>query len=103
MRRKNRHEFEFWHIITLIIIAVFFYVWQQGLITNLGYRIQKTETKHKELLTENRQLQAQSLSLKSISAIRTRLQEFGLPLVEPKSWNIYYSKSGTEKTPGNSW
>ncbi|MFH1903415.1 MAG: hypothetical protein ABIK20_05130 [Candidatus Omnitrophota bacterium] len=99
MRRKKKQGFEFWHIVVLLLIAIFFYVWQQGLIVNQGYGIGKAEIRHKELLTENRQLQAQALSLKSISAIRARLQKFGLPLVEPKSWNIY--KSGTEKTPRN--
>ena len=90
MRRKKKQGFEFWHIVVLFLIAIFFYVWQQGLIVNQGYRIGKAEISYKELLTENRQLQAQALSLKSISAIRSRLQKFGLPLVEPKSWNIYY-------------
>jgi hypothetical protein len=89
MRRKKKQEFEFWHIIVLLLIAIFFYVWQQGLIVNQGYRIGKAEIRYKEFLTENRQLQAQALSLKSISAIRSRLQKFSLPLVEPKSWNIY--------------
>ena len=89
MRRKKKQEFKFWHIVALIIVAIFFYVWQQGLVVNLGYRIGKAEIGYKELLTENRQLQAQALSLKSISAIRSRLQKFGLPLIEPKSWNIY--------------
>ena len=90
MRRKKKQGFEFWHIVVLFLIAIFSYVWQQGLIVNQGYRIGKAEIRYKELLTENRQLQAQALSLKSISAIRYRLQKFGLPLVEPKSWNIYY-------------
>lgn len=89
MRRKKKQEFEFWHIVVLLIVGIFFYVWQQGLIVNQGYRLGKAETRYKDLLTENRQLQAQALSLKSISAIRSRLQKFGLPLVEPKSWNIY--------------
>ena len=89
MRRKKKQGFEFWHIVVLLLVAIFFYVWQQGLIVNQGYRIGKAEIGYKELLTENRQLQAQALSLKSISAIRSRLQKFNLPLVEPKSWNIY--------------
>ena len=89
MRRKKKQGLEFWHIVTLIIVAILFYVWQQGLIVNQGYRIGKAEIRYKERLTENRQLQAQALSLKSISAIRARLQKFGLPLVEPNSWNIY--------------
>ena len=88
-RKKKRQGFEFWHIVALLFVAMFFYVWQKGVITNQGLMIGKAETKYKELLTENRQLQAQSLSLKSVSAIRDRLQKFGLPLVEPKSWNIY--------------
>ncbi len=89
MRRKKKQEFKFWHVVALIIVSILFYVWQQGLIVNLGYRIGKAEKEYKELLTENRQLQAQALSLKSTSAIRSRLQKFGLPLVEPKFWNIY--------------
>ena len=89
MRRKKKQGFEFWHIVVLFFIAIFSYVWQQGVIRNQGYRIGKAESSYKEFLTENRQLQAQALSLKSISAIRFRLQEFGLPMVEPKSWNIY--------------
>ena len=89
MRRKQKQGFEFWHIVVLVLIAIYFRVWQQGVIRNQGYRIGEAEIRYKELLTENRQLQAQALSLKSISAIRSRLQKFGLPLVEPKSWNIY--------------
>ena len=89
MRRKKKQGFEFWHIVVLFFIAIFSYVWQQGVIRNQGYRIGKAESSYKEFLTENRQLQAQAFSLKSISAIRSRLQEFGLTLVEPKSWNIY--------------
>ena len=89
MRRKKKKEFKFRHTVVLLLIAIFFYVWQQGLIVNQGYRIGKAEIRYKELLMENRQLQAQALSLKSISAIRFRLHKFGLPLVEPKSWNIY--------------
>ncbi|MFA5393656.1 MAG: hypothetical protein WC081_05785 [Candidatus Ratteibacteria bacterium] len=89
MRRKKKQGFEFWHIVTLFLIAILAYVWQQGLIVNQGYRIGTAEIRYKELLTENRQLQAQALSLKSTSAIRSRLQKFGLPLVEPKSWNVY--------------
>ena len=98
MRRKKKQEFKFWHIVTLILVAAFFYVWQQGLITSLGYRIQEAETGYKELLTENRQLQARVLLLRSTSAIRARMQEFGLPLVEPKSWNVYYL-NGTRCRP----
>ena len=90
MRRKKKKGFEFWHIVVLLLVAILFYVLQQGLIGNLGYRLGTAEIRHKELLTENRQLQAQALSLKSISAIRSRLQKFGLPLVEPKSWNVYH-------------
>ncbi len=89
MRRKKKQGFEFWHIVILSLIAILFYVWQQGLIVNRGYRIGEAEIRYRELLTENRQLQAQALSLKSVSAIRSRLQKFSLPLVEPKSWNIY--------------
>jgi hypothetical protein len=89
MRRKKKQGFEFWHIVVLLLIAIFFYVWQQGVIVSRGYQIGKAEIRYKELLTENRQLQAQAFSLKSISAIRSRLQKFGLTLVEPKSWNIY--------------
>ncbi|MFH2069333.1 MAG: hypothetical protein ABII89_07745 [Candidatus Omnitrophota bacterium] len=89
MRRKKKQGFKFWHIVLLLLVAIFFYVWQQGLIINLGYQLGEAEIRHKELLTENRQLRAQSLSLKSVSAVRLRLQKFGLPLVEPKSWNIY--------------
>lgn len=89
MRRKKKRGFEFWHIVVLLLIATLFYVWQQGVIGNQGYQIGKAEIRYKELLTENRQLQAQAFSLKSISAIRSRLQKFGLTLVEPKSWNIY--------------
>ena len=90
MRRKKKPGFEFWHIVVLLLVAIFFKVWQQGLIDSQGYQIGKAAITDKELLMENRQLQAQALSLKSISAIRSRLQKFGLPLVEPKSWNIYY-------------
>ena len=89
MRRKKKQGFEFWHIVVLLLTAIFFYVWQQGVIINQGYQIGEAEIKYKERLTENRQLQAQALSLKSISAIRSRLEKFGLPLVEPKSWNVY--------------
>jgi uncharacterized protein YpmS len=89
MRRTKKQGFKFWHIVALLLIAMLFYVWQQVAIFNQGYRIGKAEIEYKELLTENRQLQAQALSLKSISAIRSRLQKFGVPLVEPKSWNIY--------------
>ena len=89
MRRKKKQGFEFWHVVVLLFVALIFYVWQQGLIGNQGYRIGKAEIRYKELLTENRQLQAQAFSLKSISAVRSRLQKFGLPLVEPKSWNVY--------------
>ncbi len=95
MRRKKKQGFEFWHIIVLLLIAGYFYAWQQGVIRNLGYRLGEAESSYKELLMENRQLQAQALSLKSTSAIRSRLQKFGLPLVEPKSWNIY--RLGSEK------
>ena len=89
MRRKKKQGFEFWHIVVLVLIAIYFRVWQWGVIRNQGYDIGKAEISYKELLTENRQLQAQALSLKSISAIRSRFQKFGSPLVEPKSWNIY--------------
>ena len=89
MRRKKKQGFEFWHIVVLLFIAILLYVLQKGVIGNQGYWIGKAEIRYKELLTENRQLQAQALSLKSVSAIRFRLQKFGLPLVEPKSWNIY--------------
>ena len=92
MRRKKKQGFEFWHIVVLLLIAIYFYVWQQGVIFNQGYQIGKATIRYKELLMVNRQLQAQALSLKSVSAIRSRLQKFGLPLVEPNSWNIYYCK-----------
>ncbi|MCX5643002.1 MAG: hypothetical protein NTY10_07280 [Candidatus Omnitrophica bacterium] len=89
MRRKKKQGFEFWHIVILFLVAIYLYAWQKGVVFNQGYRIGEAEIRHKELLMENRQLDAQVLSLKSISAIRFRLQKFGLPLVEPKSWNIY--------------
>ena len=89
MRRKKTPGVKFWHIVVLFLAAIFLFVWQQIWITNQGYPIRAAEIRYKELLMENRQLQAQALSLKSISAIRFRLQKFGLPLVEPKSWNIY--------------
>ena len=90
MRKKKKQQFILWHYIALVIIAIFFYVWQQGFIVNLGYQIQGAETEYNNFLAENRQMEAEMLFEKSVSAIRARIRYFNLPLVEPKSWNIYY-------------
>ena len=92
MAKKKKTPLSLWHYIILLLVAGFFYVWQQCFLVNLGYQIQEAENAHKELTMENRQLNAQVLSLKSITEIRQRIKNFNLPLVEPREWNIHHSK-----------
>ncbi len=96
-KKIKKIGFSVWRAIFILIAIIFFYIWLQGITINLGYQIYQAETKYKELLAENRQLKAQILSLKSVSAIRSRLSEFKIPMVEPKTWNIYYLKMEEKK------
>ena len=88
--RKKKPALTFWHYTIFILMGIFFYVWQQGFVVNLGYQIHSAEEKYKELLMENQQLHTQLVALQNVSAIRQRIREFQLPLIEPKEWNIYY-------------
>ena len=90
MRKKSRQAFTLWHYTVAGLIAIFFYVWQQGFIVNLGYQINNVEKECQELLVENQQLQAKILSLKNVPEMKQKLRTFNLPLLEPKEWNVYY-------------
>ncbi len=89
-RKKRRPVLKIWHYLFIFLAGIYLLYWQQNQVVHLGYRIGDAQTRHKNLLAENKQLQAEALLLKNASAIRRRLKDRGLNLVEPSYWNIYY-------------
>ncbi len=86
-RRKRKPNLK---IMIIIGLLVFTPMLQRNKVVHLGYLIYEAEGRHRNLLAENKLLLSEVMRLQNAPAIRRRMKEADIPLVEPSQWNVYY-------------
>jgi cell division protein FtsL len=80
-RKKNASRGQYFFYI-VIILAVFFYIWQHIQVIKVGYRINKLQAQLDESKNKNRSLRVEVNSLKSLDRIEKFAAE-ELKMVKP--------------------
>ncbi len=75
-------------VITIILITLFFYVYQRVQIFRLGYKVRSIDKQAKALEKDNSFLQLEVYKLLSPSNVSAEVKRLGLDLAPPKEKQI---------------
>ena len=86
-RKKKKSSLIYFPYVLVLVVAVFFYIWQHTQVIKTRYRINKLQKELEEIKNKNKYLKVKTNSLKSLSRIEKIATE-ELKMVKPKKEDI---------------